>query len=201
MKRAARHLAREPKGELFMQLRNSAQGYGAIPKSLHWLTVALVIVAWLLGTFGEELPLGTARDFGMFVHITMGLLVIVLLVARVIWRVVDPPPPPEITPLGSWIEAAGKLTHLTLYLLLAATPIVGIVLQFARGDALPIFGFTEIASPWIRDKGFARSIKEIHDTLANALVILAVLHAFAALTHHWVWHDRTLKRMLPGIAR
>jgi len=151
-----------------MQLRNSAQGYGAIPKSLHWLTVALVIVAWLLGTFGEELPLGTARDFGMFVHITMGLLVIVLLVARVIWRVVDPPPPPEITPLGSWIEATGKLTHLTLYLLLAATPIVGIVLQFARGDALPIFGFTEIASPWIKDKGFARSIKEIHDTLANA---------------------------------
>src|SRR5215469_8710161 len=100
------------KGELFMQLRNSAQGYGAIPKSLHWLTVALVIVAWLLGAFGDELPRGTARDFGMFVHITVGLLVIVLLVARVIWRVVDPPPPPEITPLGSWIDAVGKLTHL-----------------------------------------------------------------------------------------
>jgi cytochrome b561 len=184
-----------------MQLRNSAQVYGAIPKSLHWLTVALVIVAWVLGTFGDELPRGAARDFGMFVHITAGLLIIALLVARVLWRVLDPPPPAETTPFGSWIEAVGKLTHLTLYVLLAVTPIMGIVLQFARGDALPVFGFTEIASPWIRDKGFARSMKDIHETLANALVILAVLHACAALIHHWAWQDRTLKRMLPGIAR
>ena len=184
-----------------MQLRNSAQGYGAIPKSLHWLTVALVIVAWVLGTFGDDLPRGTARDFGMFVHITAGLLIIGLLITRVLWRMVDPPPPAEITPFGGWIEVAGKLTHLTLYVLLATTPIMGIVLQFARGDALPVFGFTEIASPWIRDRGFARSMKEIHDTLANALVILAVLHASAALIHHWVWHDRTLRRMLPSVAR
>jgi cytochrome b561 len=184
-----------------MQLRNSAQGYGAIPISLHWLTVALVIVAWVLGTFGDELPRGVARDFGMFVHITAGLFIIVLLVARVLWRVLDPPPPAEITPLGGWIEAVGKLTHLTLYVLLAVTPIMGIVVQFARGDALPVFGFTEIASPWIRDRGFARSMKEIHDIFANALVILAVLHAAAALIHHWVWRDRTLERMLPGVAR
>ena len=184
-----------------MRLHNSAQGYGAISKSLHWLTVALVIVAWVLGTFGDNLSRGRARDFGMFVHITAGLLVIVLLVARVIWRTVDPPPPTEITPLGSWIEAVGKLTHLTLYLLLAATPIMGILLQFARGEALPVFGFTEVPSPWVKDRGFARSMKEIHDMLANALVILAVLHASAALVHHYLWHDRTLERMLPGIAR
>jgi len=66
---------------------------------------------------------------------------------------------------------------------------------------LHIFGFTEIASPWIKDREFARSIKGIHEALANALVILAVLHAFAALIHHWVWQDQTLKRMLPGVAR
>jgi cytochrome b561 len=184
-----------------MQLRNSAQGYGAIPKSLHWLTVALVILAWMLGTFGEEVPRGAARDFGMFVHISAGLLIIVLLVARVLWRIIDPPPPAEMTPFGGWIDAVGKLTHLALYVLLAATPLMGIVVQFARGDALPVFGFTEIASPWIRDRGFARSMKEIHDTLANLLVILALLHASAALIHHWVWHDRTLGRMLPGVAR
>jgi cytochrome b561 len=184
-----------------MQLRNSAQGYGAIPKSVHWFTVALVVVAWFLGTFGDDLPRGTARDVGMFLHVTAGLLIIALLVVRILWRFVDAPPPAETTPLGGWIEAAGKLTHLALYVLLAATPIIGIVLQFARGDALPIFGFTEIASPWIKDREFARSIKAIHEALANALVILAVLHASAALIHHWVWRDRTLKRMLPGVAR
>jgi cytochrome b561 len=63
-----------------MQLRNSAQGYGAIPKSVHWFTVALVVVAWFLGTFGDDLPRGTARDVGMFLHVTAGLLIIALLV-------------------------------------------------------------------------------------------------------------------------
>jgi cytochrome b561 len=184
-----------------MQLRNSAQGYGVIPKSIHWFTVALVVAAWFLGTFGDDLPRGSARGVGMFVHVTAGLFIIALLVVRVFWRAVDAPPPAETTPLGGWIEAAGKLTHLALYVLLAATPIIGIVLQFARGDALPVFGFTEIASPWIKDRELARSIKGIHEALANALVILAVLHAFAALIHHWVWQDRTLKRMLPGVAR
>lgn len=184
-----------------MQLRNSVQGYGVVPKSVHWFTVALVVAAWFLGTFGDDLPRGSARDIGMFLHVTAGLLIIALLVVRVLWRAVDAPPLAETTPLGGWIEAAGKLTHLALYLLLAATPIIGIVLQFARGDALPIFGFTEIPSPWIKDREFARWIKAIHEALANALVILAVLHASAALIHHWVWRDRTLKRMLPGVAR
>ena len=108
------------------------------------------------------------------------------------------PPAAETTPLGGWIEVAGKWTDLALNVLLAAAPIIGIVLQFARGDALPVFGFTEIASPWIKDREFARSIKAIHEALAHALVILALLHASAALIHHWVWQDRTLKRMLPG---
>ena len=115
-----------------MQLRNSAQSYGAIPKFLHWLTVALVIIAWVLGTFGDDLPRGL-RSAGLFVHISVGLGVFVLLVLRVLWRFVDRLPPPEATPFGSWLEFLGKLTHVALYMLLAATPILGILLQFAEG--------------------------------------------------------------------
>ena len=114
---------------------------------------------------------------------------------------IDRPPPPEITRFGNWLEFLGKLTHLTLYVLLAATPILGIILQFARGDALPVFGLTEIASPWVRDRAFAHSLKEVHETLSNILMILAAFHALAAMTHHCVWRDQTLKRMLPRIAR
>jgi cytochrome b561 len=78
-------------------------------------------------------------------------------------------------------------------------PVVGIVLQFARGEALWIFGLYEIASPWTKDRVFASSVNEAHELLANALVILAELHAAAAaLIHHWVFRDRTLVRMLPG---
>jgi cytochrome b561 len=184
-----------------MQLLNSPQDYGAVPKSLHWLTVALVIIAWLLGTFGDDLPRGAARSAGLFIHISAGVGVLILLVLRVILRVVDQPPPPEVTPLGNWLEFLGKLTHVALYVLLAATPILGVLLQFTRGEALPLFGVTEIASPWVRDRAFASSLKDVHETLANILMILAAFHALAAMVHHWLWRDRTLARMLPRIAQ
>lgn len=184
-----------------MQLRNSAERYGAIPKFLHWLTVALVVVAWLLGTFGDDLPRGMAASAGLYAHISAGLAIMAVLVVRVIWRLADPPPPPEKTPFGKWLEIIGKLSPVALYGLLAATPIVGVLLQFSRGDALPVFGIMEVASPWVRDRAFAHSLKEVHEMLSNALIILAAFHAMAALVHHWVWRDRTLERMLLGVAR
>jgi cytochrome b561 len=184
-----------------MRFRNSANGYGAIPQSLHWFTVALVAIAWTLGEFDDVLPKGAARAAGLFVHISAGVAILVVLVARVLWRMADPPPSPEPTMLGVWVDRAGRLAHYTLYALLVAVPIAGIVLQFARGDALPLFGLAEIPSPWVADRAYARSAKEVHEVLANALVILAAFHAAAALVHHWVFRDRTLVRMLPGAGR
>src|SRR5215470_7780402 len=133
-----------------MQLRNSEQGYGAVAIVLHWLTVMLVVLAWLLGTFGDEFPRGAIRSTGLLVHISIGLAILAFLLIRIGWRLFDPAPPLEPTRFGIWLQVIAKLTHLVLYGLLIATPIVGIFLQFARGDALPIFGITEIASPWIR---------------------------------------------------
>lgn len=180
-----------------MQIRNSADRYGAIPQLLHWLTVALVASSWLLGVFGDDLPRGAARSAGLFVHISAGIGVLAALGARLLWRFADPPPPSIMTPLGPWLDRVGRLAHYALYALLIAVPVVGIVLQFARGDALPLFGLGEIASPWAADRAFARSIKGAHELLAHALVILAVLHAAAAIIHHFVFRDRTLVRMLP----
>jgi cytochrome b561 len=184
-----------------MQLRNSADRYGAVPQSLHWMTVILVLTAWALGMFEDALPKGEARAAGLFIHITAGLLILAALAARVVWRVVDPPPAPEPTAFGVWGDRASRLAHYSLYALLVAVPVVGIVAQFARAEPLPLFGFTEILSPWTANRTFARSVKEVHESLANALVILAALHAAAALVHHRVLHDRTLTRMLPGGGR
>ena len=81
-----------------MQFRNSLQQYGVIVMATHWLTVALVVLAWLLGTFADELPRGAARTSGLFVHISSGLAILVLVALRLGWRLFDPAPPPEPTP-------------------------------------------------------------------------------------------------------
>lgn len=180
-----------------------AYRYGATAQSLHWLTVLLVITAWTLGMFGDVLPKGTARSTGLFVHLSAGLAILLISVVRLPWRLthIPSPEPASGTQTGRWAEYAARIAHAVLYILLFAVPISGIVLQFARGGSLPLFGLGEIASPWLQDRAFARQVREIHEVMANALVILASFHALAALIHHFVLHDRTLVRMLPHPSR
>ncbi len=170
--------------------------YGALAKTFHWLGALCVLTAWLLGTFIDDLPKAWEPRV-IFTHMTLGLTIVALLVLRVGWRFARPVPA-LISRLGPNVERLARAMQWLLYALMIAVPVTGIVLEFARGQALPLFGLAEIASPWPRDRDFARSVKEVHETVANILLVLAGLHAAAALFHHYVLKDRTLLRMLPG---
>lgn len=184
-----------------MRIRNSSQDYGAVAIWLHWIVVVLVLAAWLSGQLGDALP-RPYHETGLFAHISLGLAILALAVVRVGWRLADPPPAPEPSRLGSrlgpWAGRAGEFVHLLIYGLLFAIPVLGIITQFARGYALPVFGLFDIASPWVGDRAFTGTMKEVHETLANLLMLVIAMHAAAALLHHYVLHDRTLLRMLPG---
>lgn len=181
-----------------MQLFNSSNRFGAVAQSLHWLTVLLVATAWLLGQVGEEIGGDGPSAPGILAHIFVGLAVLAVLALRLLWRLVDPKPEPEATALGRWADRLATLTHYLLLILLVLAPVSGIAFRFAGGDAVPIFGLFEIASPLSMDRAAARSVKEAHEVMANALLFLALAHGAAALVHHWLLGDRTLKRMLPG---
>jgi cytochrome b561 len=179
-----------------MSSRNDAAGYGSVARTLHWAAVLVVTATWLLGTFIDDFPKSAERSV-LFIHMSLGLAIVALLLVRLGWRLADPPPAPAETAFGPWSDRLATLMQGLLYALLLAGPISGIVLEFARGQPVPVFGLFEIASPWARDRAFARSVKEVHEVLANALLILASLHALAALAHHYVLKDATLLRMLP----
>lgn len=181
-----------------MNFRNSAERYGFIAIALHWLMAVLVVVAWALGQGNDYFPQGAPRDTSLFVHMTTGLAIIALVALRLGWLFFDRPPAPEPHQMG-WIgDWSVTLTHASLYGLMIVVPLLGIAVQFARGRGLPVFGLFEIASPWIRDRVFSRSMTELHELAANGLLVLAAIHALAAVTHHWYWRDNTLRRMLPG---
>lgn len=183
----------------------ASNDYGPVAKTLHWVTVLLVIMAWTLGMFGEELSGGSAQESGLLTHIWIGLTILVIAVVRIPWRIASPPPKIVVTEFGRWLvewtDPASRLMHYVLYGLLIAVPAFGIALQFAQGHSLPLFGLGEIPSPWGADKAFAHNVKEAHEILANILVILAVFHMTAALVHHIVFRDNTLRRMLPHLRK
>lgn len=163
----------------------------------HWLTVILVVGAWVLGIFGDDLPRGAIRHYGEFIHVIFGEAVLFLLVLRLALRLVTIQPDNELKSIHI-LGYAAKFVHLLLYILLFAVPVIGILTLFYGGESLTLFGMFDVASPWPKSRELKHNAKEIHELLANLLLSLAGLHAIASLIHHYVLKDSALKRMIPA---
>ncbi|GHD48979.1 cytochrome b [Thalassobaculum fulvum] len=175
--------------------------YSPVQKLSHWLAVVLVVGLYAL-TYGEELyPRGDpGRDMVWWLHISFGLLMVAVVGLRVAWRLARgaPAASPEMTPPE---RALAKVVHGALYVLLIAIPVLGILLTWYRGDALSFFGLFTIGSPVVPVRETARLVKELHELAANAILLVAGVHAAAAFWHHFVRRDDVLRRMLPGNGR
>src|SRR5262249_24840339 len=112
-----------------------SDGYGPVAKTLHWVTVLLVIIAWTLGMFGEEASEESVQGSEPLTHIWIGLTVPLVAIVRIPWRLADPPPKIVPTEFGRWLvvwtDPASPLMHYALYELLVVVPAFGIALQFA----------------------------------------------------------------------
>ena len=169
--------------------------YDGVAIFFHWAVFLLVAVAYAaieLKGFTEK---GTAaRTLTMTVHIWAGVLVLALAVPRLLWRLVRGAPPDEPGP--RLMQLAGEAMHWLLYLFILAQPILGIVAMNAGGNllALPVLGI-EIPAIVAPNPDLKSLVKDIHETLGTAFYLVIGLHAVAALFHHYMLGDNTLRRM------
>jgi cytochrome b561 len=172
--------------------------YDGLEMSLHWATAIIVAANYLLAQGWGFLQRGTPLRHDMqSLHVSLGWLLAVVLVARITWRVgPGRRVPPTTTGL---VELASRLVHYVLYGLLIVVVGLGFCLRWAQGGAPSLFGIFAIPSPYPFVKDQARAIGAAHNWVATTIVILAGLHAAAALFHHFVLRDDVLWRMLPGI--
>ena len=178
-------------------MTNPIHRYGLAPRFLHWLTVILVLVAWTLGTFGDDLPKGAARDTGLFVHISAGLLILMALVVRLAWRVTHGEPEPDAG-MPPWQTTSARIVHWLLYALLFVLPVLGWINASWRGMPIVMFGLELPQLVATRAAGWDWT-GDVHALLANYLLLTLVgLHVLAALYHYFIRRDGVLQRMLPG---
>lgn len=171
--------------------------YGAPLRALHWLTALAILVVFGVTYLEDLFARGTpARAAVWWVHISVGLLLIGLLLLRIPTRLLGRNPPAS-RQISRPVAIASHVVHGLLYLLLAATLAVGLYLAFLRGNAVSFFSLFTIPSPIAVDRDLAREVIEVHEVLANALIVVAGLHAAVAVLHHLVLKDDVLKRMLP----
>ena len=179
-----------------MQWRNTTNNYGALAKFLHWTIVILIIAQYVIAEAAEELPDGLDKFAMITRHKSLGMLVLGLAVLRILWKASSkglPAPVPAARPQ----QIAAAAAHGLLYLLLLAQPISGWMMSSAANYPVTFFGLFQFPALVGANHDLHETLEEVHEALFSALVIVAVLHALAAVFHHVWMKDDTLRRMLP----
>lgn len=175
--------------------RNTDRGYGRVALSFHWVVVILVLTQLAIGKYASGLGVSMDRLRWMSLHKSVGITILVVVLLRLAWRLVDPPPRlPAAMP--RWERAAAHTVHWGLYLLLIATPLAGWLAASADGLSVNWFGLVAIPDLVGKDEALAEIFETAHEIAIYTLVGLFSLHILAAL-RHGIGHDGILSRMLP----
>ncbi|HEX7325515.1 MAG TPA: cytochrome b/b6 domain-containing protein [Rhodanobacteraceae bacterium] len=175
----------------------NALNYRPWVRRLHWTVFILVACALLLIYIHGWTERGAPAHAGAkWAHMQFGMAVLLVMLPRLLVRVRHGKAPPIAPAAPRWQTLLAHAVHYALYALLLATPLLGIANRMWNpGD----WDFLGIPMPHVvtPDHAFAKTLEGVHKTLGNTVMYLAAAHALAALIHHFVRRDNTLRRMLP----
>jgi cytochrome b561 len=175
--------------------------YSTVSLLFHW-GLALMVLAQVLLITAHEATEGQAvsREF-VVTHKALGMLVLVLTLARIGWRFANPALPlPPGTP--GWQKIGARATHVLFYVLLIGLPLGGWAASSAAGRDIDFFGlFNWPLLPLPQSRDLAGTFMDAHEAGVKVLYVLLALHVLAALKHHFLDRDNVLHRMIPIIPR
>jgi cytochrome b561 len=182
-----------------IRIENREDRYGAIAQLFHWSMALLVIGLAALGLYMVTLPdvgFDTTKVTLVIYHKEFGLLALALLAARLSWRVTQILPR-LVENQPDWQKIAAQFAQLSFYGLLFALPVTGYFMSSAAGIPVSFLGLFPLPDFVHRDNDLFQLYVAIHKWLGYGLILLIFVHAGAALRHHFVSKDDTLRKMLP----
>ena len=181
--------------------------YSVGARWFHWVTTLLVFtvipLGWIFGgfktkpgnpnTYVAPFP-GTPADYAS-AHFTVGLAILAIVAARILYRAFHPPPP--LPGRAATIEAAlSRLTHGLLYAVLLVMPISGYLMVAGDKPPIVILGLFDLPKlPVSKAQGYVAAVTHVYAQFAVYALIL--LHFAGTGWHLFVRRDDLLSRMLP----
>lgn len=179
-----------------MAFRNSKRGYGSIAKTLHWLIALLIISLLAVGFIMADMAVSPDKFRVYGLHKSFGITVLAVAAVRLMWKAAnDSPLLPDA--MNKLEQLAAKAGHALLYVLMFAMPLSGWAMSSAAGLPVSVFGWFTLPNLVAPDNELKKILRETHEWLAWALIIMISLHVLAALLHHFYYKDNVLRRMLP----
>jgi cytochrome b561 len=185
--------------------------YSAVAIALHWLIALAIIGMIALGWYMTDLPTATVaergRQFALFqLHKSIGITILTLSVARVVWRLMNPPPAEP--PMPRWQAGLARVVHVCLYILIIVMPLSGWIMVSASPTGVDTILYKTVHWPHLPGlstlpletrRQLQGPLEFVHSKLAWVIIALLVLHVAGALKHQFVDKDHLLARMAPGL--
>ncbi len=178
--------------------------YSPVGQAFHWIITALVFFQLWWGWWVGRLPVGSDKFEGYQLHSQVGVAILVLLLLRLMWRSIIPGPVNDADEPG-WQSTAARLTHYVFYFLLVALPLSGWAMwsSMASEQPLTLAG----VAPWpqlpLHDLplemrwAIMQWSEAVHFWSIWALLVTILIHAGAAMKHHFIDRDDVLAGMVP----
>jgi cytochrome b561 len=171
--------------------------YDRVARLLHWVVAALIAaqfaVAWTMPPIHHDTPPIGLVEW----HLSLGTAILAVMAVRLIWRWTHPAPPLPDT-VARPLRLAAHVTHVVLYALLIAIPLLGWVNASSRGYAVSLFGLVALPPLAATGSSIGHSMGDVHSVLATVLAVIIGLHVLGALYHRLVLRDEVLRRIVPG---
>lgn len=183
------------------------QRYTAVAIALHWAIALLIIGMIAVGWIMDAMPggPGSPKVAIIQIHKSVGITILLLTIARIIWRIMNPPPAEP--PMPKWQSLLASGVHILLYVLMIAMPLTGWIMasaEISQHDTR-YFWTVEMYVPGIPGlpaetrEGIAEGFEQVHGNLAWVIIGLLVLHVAGAVKHQFIDKDGLLARMAPGL--
>jgi cytochrome b561 len=176
--------------------RNTHTHYGWVAKAFHWCMALMILGLLGVGLYMSDMEVSPFKFQLYWWHKSLGITVLMLVVGRVLWRITNPSIT-EIETMPRWQRLAAKAVHVALYALMFSMPLSGWLMSSAYGFSVSFFGLFTMPDLIAPDKELAHFFNELHELGMIAFFACIGLHTAAALKHHVVDKDATLRRMLP----
>ncbi len=162
---------------------------------LHWIIAIAMIAMLAFGLYLEGLPRGPEKGELIGLHKSVGMLILLFALVRIVWRFLNKFPKP-ISPLVNWQEKLAKLTHWVLIIGTVLMPVSGIFMAIGGGHSVGVFGFEIIAGSPDKIEILSKIGHIIHGLGGKLLIVFVFLHFIGAIKHQFIDKDGTLSRML-----